>query len=108
MKKILLLSISLILLLSISSLAYIYYYRPDIVIEAKNTYNNLPHQQTAVTQTYETQYEINTNEEGKEEIKLIEPPVSKILSSEYHIFQTFNNCGPASLSMTLRYRSIFF
>lgn len=36
------------------------------------------------------------------------PPVpqSKILQSDYHIFQTFNNCGPASLSMALRYYGI--
>jgi hypothetical protein len=30
-------------------------------------------------------------------------PSSKILENEYHIFQTFNNCGPAALSMTLSY-----
>ena len=30
-------------------------------------------------------------------------PQSKVLESNYHIFQTFNNCGPASLSMALRY-----
>ncbi|MBP9700278.1 C39 family peptidase [Candidatus Woesebacteria bacterium] len=29
-------------------------------------------------------------------------PTQKILSTSYHTFQTFNNCGPASLSMTLR------
>ncbi len=30
-------------------------------------------------------------------------PISKTLSGGTHIFQTFNNCGPASLSMTLSY-----
>lgn len=30
-------------------------------------------------------------------------PTSKILDSGYHVFQTFNNCGPASLSMALSY-----
>lgn len=30
-------------------------------------------------------------------------PVSKILENNYHVFQTFNNCGPAALSMALSY-----
>jgi len=34
-------------------------------------------------------------------------PSSKVLSNGgYHIFQTFNNCGPAALSMTLRFYGI--
>jgi hypothetical protein len=33
--------------------------------------------------------------------QLVTPPVQKILPTTYHIFQTFNNCGPASLSMAL-------
>lgn len=33
-------------------------------------------------------------------------PNEKILSNDYHIFQTFNNCGPASLSMALSYFNI--
>lgn len=33
-------------------------------------------------------------------------PTSKTLSNEYHIFQTFNNCGPAALSMALSYYDI--
>lgn len=31
------------------------------------------------------------------------PPSQKLLQNSYHIFQTFNNCGPASLSMALSY-----
>lgn len=36
------------------------------------------------------------------------PPVpnSKVLPTDYHIFQTFNNCGPAALSMALRFYGI--
>lgn len=37
------------------------------------------------------------------------PPIpnSKILSNNgYHVFQSFNNCGPAALSMTLRFYGI--
>ena len=33
-------------------------------------------------------------------------PNSKIMITDYHIFQTFNNCGPAALSMTLRFYGI--
>lgn len=33
-------------------------------------------------------------------------PTQKILQNDYQIFQSFNNCGPASLSMTLSYFQI--
>lgn len=33
-------------------------------------------------------------------------PLSKVLFTDYHIFQTFNNCGPAALSMALRFYGI--
>src|SRR3989344_6712896 len=36
----------------------------------------------------------------------IQVPVSKTLNNTYHIFQTFNNCGPAALSMALSYYGI--
>ena len=39
-------------------------------------------------------------------IKLQEPALSKTIQNDYHIFQTFNNCGPASLSMALSYYGI--
>lgn len=48
-----------------------------------------------------------------ENVSLLKPtpsptpiPTSKILDSSYHIFQTFNNCGPASLSIALSYFDI--
>ncbi len=34
------------------------------------------------------------------------PPVSKNIPNGYHVFQTFNNCGPAALSMALSYYGI--
>ncbi|OGK23912.1 hypothetical protein A3A46_01095 [Candidatus Roizmanbacteria bacterium RIFCSPLOWO2_01_FULL_37_13] len=34
------------------------------------------------------------------------PPETKILDDGYHVFQTFNNCGPAALSMALSYYGI--
>jgi len=33
-------------------------------------------------------------------------PQNKIISNNYHVFQTFNNCGPAALSMALSYYGI--
>jgi tetratricopeptide (TPR) repeat protein len=33
-------------------------------------------------------------------------PTSKIIENNYHVFQTFNNCGPAALSMALSYYGI--
>jgi tetratricopeptide (TPR) repeat protein len=33
-------------------------------------------------------------------------PPSKLLNNDYHIFQSFNNCGPAALSMALSYYDI--
>lgn len=36
----------------------------------------------------------------------VEVPIAKIIENDYHIFQTFNNCGPAALSMALSYFNI--
>ncbi|MEN9328089.1 MAG: hypothetical protein RI947_897 [Candidatus Parcubacteria bacterium] len=33
-------------------------------------------------------------------------PDRKILSNDYHVYQSFNNCGPASLSMMLSYLGV--
>jgi hypothetical protein len=41
-----------------------------------------------------------------EQVELLVPPVKKILKNDYHIFQSFNNCGPASFSMALSYYGI--
>ncbi len=39
-------------------------------------------------------------------VTLTTPPASKTLANDYHIFQTFNNCGPAAFSMALSYYGI--
>src|SRR3990170_3896122 len=49
---------------------------------------------------------INSPTPAVTEIKLKKPPESKILPTDYHVFQTFNNCGPAALSMALSYYGI--
>ena len=33
-------------------------------------------------------------------------PATKVIENDYHVFQTFNNCGPAALSMALSYYDI--
>lgn len=38
--------------------------------------------------------------------ELIIAPSQKILETDYHVFQTFNNCGPAALSMMLRFYGV--
>ncbi|MBI2621488.1 MAG: C39 family peptidase [Candidatus Levybacteria bacterium] len=58
-------------------------------------YQNSPTAQTALTSPTPTPYAL--------------PPIpsSKVLSNGgYHIFQSFNNCGPAALSMALRFYGI--
>lgn len=42
----------------------------------------------------------------KEPVSLKSLPSQKVLPTNYQIFQSFNNCGPASLSMTLWYFGI--
>ena len=37
---------------------------------------------------------------------MISVPKRKVLLNEYHVFQSFNNCGPAALSMALSYYGI--
>ena len=43
----------------------------------------------------------NSSLKKREEI-----PLTKILTTDYHVFQTFNNCAPAALSMALSYYGI--
>ena len=37
---------------------------------------------------------------------LPKPPTKKILPTSYHVFQSFNNCGPAALSMALKFYAV--
>src|SRR3989338_7971560 len=39
-------------------------------------------------------------------ITLEQPTANKVLSNDYHVFQSFNNCGPAALSMAFSYYGI--
>lgn len=42
----------------------------------------------------------------KRKVKLNKPPSHKTIVNDYFVIQTFNNCGPASLSMMLSYYGI--
>lgn len=54
-----------------------------------------------------TQTTVSNKLDTKRVKKLITPPPQqKILSNNYHVYQTFNNCGPAAFSMALSYFSI--
>ncbi len=44
--------------------------------------------------------------DSKPTVSEIKLPSTKVLSNDYHVFQSFNNCGPASLSMALSYFGI--
>ena len=63
--------------------------------------------QKAVVKTQETVQETSAFEEEIETPPIIAPlPTQKTLINDYHVYQTFNNCGPASLSMALSYYGI--
>ena len=60
------------------------------------------------------QISANPNQKAKQDeppklpeiFRLTAPDEKKTLENEYHVFQTFNNCGPASLSMVFSYYGI--
>lgn len=62
-------------------------------------YSILPKQQMVNSATTSTPIAVSST-------TLLIPPRTKTLTSSYHIYQTFNNCGPAALSMTLSYYGI--
>lgn len=71
---------------------------PNII----NTYKNVEVLQGPVKPV-----QVKTNNSNKEEPPTFkEIPSRKVLNNDYHIFQTFNNCGPAAMSMALSYYDI--
>ncbi len=70
------------------------------ILVLQKTNNIKPHNTTAVGKLLEDLSPTPTK-------KLLQtPPAQKILPTNYHIFQSFNNCGPAALSMALRFYGI--
>ena len=49
---------------------------------------------------------LNTKTPTSTSTQLQTPPTQKILPTSYHVFQSFNNCGPAALSMALSHYGI--
>lgn len=72
-------------LLSSAIFAYIYFFQDENILNPKIVVEPVEQIRKMVLQT---------------------PPGSKILPGGIHVFQTFNNCGPAALSMTLSYYGI--
>jgi tetratricopeptide (TPR) repeat protein len=68
--------------------AYIYINRPEPPLESKFIQN--------IRQKVQLP-------EGDSQVILIEPGESALVPNSYHVFQTFNNCGPATLSMALNW-----
>src|SRR3989344_7520378 len=50
--------------------------------------------------------EVTSTEEEEREREVKKLPAQMVLESDYHIFQTFNNCAPAALSMALSYYGV--
>lgn len=75
---------------------YVFYFNnpQEIILETKEKYFD---------QDQEYVIKPSPFDENLDNINL---PESKILKNDYHIYQTFNNCGPASLSMALSYFGI--
>src|SRR3990170_3221839 len=42
----------------------------------------------------------------KPKVSLVEPGESALVDNQYHTYQTFNNCGPATLSMILNWYGV--
>lgn len=89
MRKKLILGLSLLLFVGIGGFL-IYQNRPRPPVETKFVQN--------VRQT-DKPTEVPTNTGG--EVTLVEPGNYALLENPRHVYQTFNNCGPATLSMTL-------
>lgn len=75
-------------------------YKPEYNYNSKTTLNNIP-------QNTRTIIQISTpTSTPTPRFQLKKPGVSAIIPMRTHAFQTFNNCGPASLSMLLSYFDI--
>lgn len=88
-KKILLL---LVIAIAVYSAVFYLWTRPNIIVE---------NPMTTILST-----PIPTLEPSPTPYLLPTPPLTKVLPGGSHSFQTFNNCGPAALSMALSYYGI--
>lgn len=75
-----------------------------IVIYSADKYPTRPNIQTPATDFSE--FITNPLPSPTLTVVLIDPPLQKVLTTNYHTFQTYNNCGPAALSMTLSHYGI--
>ncbi len=97
LKKLILILATIIILLSAGTLSR------EIVL------NNTPpntQPQNSIAESYPSTTSPTTSQKQEEEPQLEKLPEKKVLENGKHTFQTFNNCGPASLSMALSYYDI--
>ena len=84
-----------VILLILASLvgggAYVYLNRPEPALDTKFIQN--------------IRQDIKAPEEGPK-IQLVEPGEKALIDNKYHTYQTFNNCGPATLSMILSWYGV--
>src|SRR3990167_6724514 len=84
-----------VILLILASLvgggAYVYLNRPEPALDTKFIQN--------------IRQDIKAPEEGPK-VQLVEPGEKALVDNKYHTYQTFNNCGPATLSMILNWYGV--
>ncbi|MFC1727170.1 C39 family peptidase [Patescibacteria group bacterium] len=87
-----------------SLFAYSYYFRQSPPLEEKFVVEPLPFDQTLPLPTSEKPGHLEKKVESP--VELIQPGQTVLLSGTRVAYQSFNNCGPANLSMILSYYGI--
>ena len=87
----------LFILLAVCTLIIVFAYSLNNLQDNKLEYRNSTNKAKVINAPEEV---ANSSEDNS---NLIVPSARKILPSTYHVYQTFNNCGTAALSMTLHY-----
>lgn len=80
----------------LTGILFIYIVKPE-----KSVDQNHPESITAAIKS-----DLNSETTPKPTPSILSIPPSKTIINDYHIFQSFNNCGPAALSMALSYYGI--
>ncbi len=84
----------------------VYYVSNKLVYFLSETEGNKNLQQPQVLKNLQSQMPRITQPSPTPTPIPINIPPAKILNNNYHIFQSYNNCGPAALSMALSYYGI--
>lgn len=74
-----------------------------VLIALSFAMQHIPHEGTKATPSTKTEPTLTPSAPSLTPTPL---PPKTVLQNDYHVFQSFNNCGPAALSMTLSYFGI--